>query len=121
VTTRNRCRSPDDRGTATVEAAIAIVGLVLVLTLGAVTISAVVDQLRCTDAAREAARLTARGEPERAASAVRAMAPEDARLTVHTDGDTIRVEVTATPTANLLPGLRLTARAYAVLEPAPAD
>jgi Flp pilus assembly protein TadG len=106
---------------ATVEAALAIVGLVLVLTLGAATITAVVDQLRCTDAAREAARLIARGEPERADGAVQAIAPKNAHLAVRTDGDTIHVEVTATPTANLLPGLRLTAHAYAVLEPTSPD
>jgi Flp pilus assembly protein TadG len=120
MTTQDRCRSPNDSGMATVEAAIAIVGLVLVLTLGTATITAVIDQLRCTDAAREAARLIARGEPERADSAVQAIAPKDAHLTVRTDGDTIHVEVSATPTANLLPGLRLTARAYAVLEPTAA-
>jgi len=114
---RDRCQSPNDSGMATVEAAMAIVGLVLVLTLGVATITAVIDQLRCTDAAREAARLIARGEPERADSAVRAMAPQDAHMTVRTDGDTINVEVSANPMANLLPGLHLTARAYAVLEP----
>lgn len=91
--------------------------LVIVLVLGASAITAVVDQLRCTDAAREAARLLARGEPERAESAVRSIAPAGANLTVRTDGDTVHVEVSGSPTVDLLPGLHLTARAFAVLEP----
>jgi Flp pilus assembly protein TadG len=102
----------------TVETAINLLAMGLVLALGVATITAVVDQLRCTDAAREAARLIARGEPERASSIVQSIAPANAHLTVHADGDTIRVEVSATPTVNL-PGLHLTARAYAVLEPTP--
>ncbi|MCS7484235.1 TadE family type IV pilus minor pilin [Umezawaea endophytica] len=100
----------------TVETAINLLAMGLVLALGVSTITAVVDQLRCTDAAREAARLIARGEPERAASIVQSAAPPNARLTVHADGDTIRVEVSARPSSGL-PGLHLTGRAYAVLEP----
>lgn len=117
MTLRHRARSPNDSGMITVEAAINIVALGLVLALGASAITAVVDQLRCTDAAREAARLIARGEPERADSIVQAIAPTGADLTVHVDGDTIRVQVSAAPTLDLIPGLHLVARAYAVLEP----
>ncbi|WNV91723.1 TadE family type IV pilus minor pilin [Umezawaea sp. Da 62-37] len=107
----------DDRGAATVEAAIAIFSLALVLTLGSAAVVAVADQLRCTDAAREAARLVARGEPERAESVVTAIAPAGARLEVSTDDDAVRVVVVATPANGLLPGVHLEATAYAVLEP----
>jgi Flp pilus assembly protein TadG len=114
MTPTRRCRSPDDSGMVTVEAAITIFALVLTLSLGAATVIAVMTQLRCTDAAREAARLVARGEPERADALAHAIAPKDAHLTVRLDGDSIEVEVSSD---SPLPGLHLTARAYAVLEP----
>ncbi len=116
MTPRRRSRSSNDSGMVTVEAAISVFALALVLSLGAAAIMAVVGQLRCTDAAREVARLVARGEPERADAVVQAIAPAGAHLTVRTDGDTVQVEVSA-DAGNLLPGLHLTARAYAVLEP----
>lgn len=50
-------RLSGDRGAVTVEAAIALFALVTVLALSFAGIAAVADQLRCTDAAREAARL----------------------------------------------------------------
>ena len=82
---------------------------------------AVVGQVLCTDAAREAARVIARGEPERANGLVQSIAPAGAHLSVHTDGDTVQVEVTASPAGGLLPGVHLKARAFAVLEPGGAD
>jgi hypothetical protein len=112
-----RRRAGPDAGMVTVEAAIALCAFVTVLGLALAAISAVTDQLRCTDAAREAARLTARGERDRAYTAAEHIAPRGARVAIHTDGDTITVEVTATPVAGLLPGLHLTAHAYAVAEP----
>jgi hypothetical protein len=112
-----RCRSPADRGGVTVEAAIAVCGLLVVLVLGACGITAVIGQLRCTDAAREAARLVARGERDRAEAAVRSVAPAGARVVVHPEGDAVRVEVSAEPALGLLPGVHLRAQAFAVLEP----
>lgn len=110
-------RSPDDRGAVTVEAAIALFALVAVLALSFAGIVAVVDQLRCTDAAREAARLAARGEPERAKEAVDRIGPSGARfeLTEHADG--ITVVVHAEPAGGLLPGVQLRGEAFAVPEP----
>jgi Flp pilus assembly protein TadG len=49
-------------GASTVEAAIAIAALVVVLVLCLAGVSAVLMQVRCVDAAREAARLAARGD-----------------------------------------------------------
>ncbi|MBP2340333.1 Flp pilus assembly protein TadG [Saccharothrix coeruleofusca] len=106
----------DDRGTATVEAALAICALLAFLALCAGGLAAVIAQLRCTDAAREAARLVARGDSALAESAVAAIAPADAHLTVRLEGDTAWTEVTATEA-----GLTLRARAYAVLEPTPEE
>jgi Flp pilus assembly protein TadG len=106
-----------DRGAATVEAAIALCALVVVLGLMLGGVAAVADQLRCTDAAREAARLLARGQRQRAEDAARNIAPHAARLTVRGEGDTVTAEVFAEPLGGLLPGVHLRGEAYAVLEP----
>lgn len=96
----------------TVEAAVAMCGLVVVLVLGATAVMAVVGQLRCTDAAREAARLVARGEEGRVGGVVEAIAPVGARVAVRREGDGVWVEVVV---ARL--DVELRARAYAVVEP----
>lgn len=106
----------DDRGAVTVEAAIAVCGLVVVLGLGVTAVMAVVGQLQCTDAAREAARLVARGDTSRAEGVVEAIAPQGARWVIEREGDTAWVEVS---TSRL--GVELKARAYAVLEPGVVD
>lgn len=105
-----------ERGAVTVEAAIALCALVVVFGLVLAGVSAVLGQVRCTDAAREAARLLARGDRARAERAVTEIAPGGARLVARTEGDGLTVEVTAEPVGGLLPGIRLTGQAYAVLE-----
>ncbi|GGM45049.1 hypothetical protein GCM10012275_15120 [Longimycelium tulufanense] len=105
-----------DKGAVTVEAALGVCAVVIVLALALAGVAAVLSQLRCTDAAREAARLAARGEADRAPEAVQQIAPKGAHLALHTEGDTVRVEVTDQPSP-LLPGLTIRAEAYAVLEP----
>ncbi|MFC7341089.1 TadE family type IV pilus minor pilin [Saccharopolyspora griseoalba] len=104
-----------DRGSVTVEAALGICSLVVVFGLLLSGAGALFDQLRCQDAAVEAARLLARGDRERAGQAVRAIAPEGARLERAVDGDQVDVAVTAP--LRLLPGRSLRAEATAVLEP----
>lgn len=106
-----------DRGAVTVEAAIALFALVAVLALSLAGITAVADQVRCTDAAREAARLVARGEPERVAEAVDRIAPPGARWEVATEPGGFTVTVLAEPIGGLLPGVSLRAEAFAVPEP----
>jgi hypothetical protein len=96
----------------TVEAAVAVCGLVVVLAIGVAAVMAVVGQLRCTDAAREAARLVARGEEGRAGGVAGAIAPAGARVVVRREGDGAWVEVVVSRL-----GVELRARAYAVLEP----
>ncbi len=64
----------------------------------------------------EAARLTARGEGERAASVAAQVAPAGATVQVSTAGDTVVVVVVSARSA-MLPGLDLRAQAVAVLEP----
>jgi hypothetical protein len=101
----------------TVEAALGLAGLTVVTVLLIAGLTLLTSQLRCTDAAREAARLLARGQPREAAAAVHEIAPPGANLTVEHDGDRITVKVTAHPTAGLLPAVHLDGTAYAVVEP----
>jgi hypothetical protein len=106
-----------DGGMVTVEAAVALCSVLAVFALLLAGMSTVLDQLRCTDAAREAARLVARGEPDRAADAVRRIAPQGATFTVTTSGDGIVVAVRDRAPNSLLPGVHVDADAYAVPEP----
>lgn len=107
-----------ERGSATVEAALAVCALVVVLAMALAGVAAVLAQVRCTDAAREAARLVARGEPGgRAEQAASRVAPAGARIAVSVRGDEVVVEVSAEPGGGVLPGLSVRAEAIAVLEP----
>lgn len=106
----------DDRGTVTVEAALALCSLVVVLALVLAAVSAVAAQVRCVDAAREAARLTARGEQDRAEVLARRIAPRGAVVAVTVHGDEVTVRVSVNPAAGLLPGIEVGAEAVAVLE-----
>ncbi|MGE2834118.1 TadE family type IV pilus minor pilin [Mycobacterium sp. SMC-4] len=72
-------------------------------------------QLRCIDAAREAARLAARGDHAVGMRAAREIAPDGAVIEVWPDGEF--VAATASATSRLLPGLRISARSVAVVEP----
>lgn len=115
--TRHVRRKQNDRGAATVEAAIALAAFVLLLGSLLGGVAATIDQIRCVDAAREAARLAARGEPERATNAAARIAPPEAQITITAEGDHIHVDVRASPTSGLLPGVLLHAEAFAVREP----
>ncbi len=85
----------------------------LVLCLAGVT--AVSMQIRCVDAAREAARLAARGDERSALGAARRIAPGGARVEVHRDGEYLVATVVAH--SNLLPALDIAAKAVSVPEP----
>jgi len=106
-----------DRGSVTVEAALALCSLVVVLALVLAAVSAVAAQLRCIDAAREAARLTARGEQGRAEEIARRIAPRGAVVALTVRGDEVTARVSANPAGGLLPGVDVGAEAAAVLEP----
>ena len=99
----------------TVEAAIALAVLVCAVVLCVGALLAASTQVRCVDAAREAARLAARGDAVHALAAARSVAPPGATVEVRGDGDRMVAVVTA-GTA-LLPGLRLRAEAVATTEP----
>ncbi|EFD41310.1 conserved hypothetical protein, partial [Mycobacterium tuberculosis variant africanum K85] len=102
-------------GASTVEAALAIATLVLVLVLCLAGVTAVSMQVRCIDAAREAARLAARGDVRSATDVARSIAPRAALVQVHRDGEFVVATVTAH--SNLLPTLDIAARAISVDEP----
>jgi hypothetical protein len=101
----------------TVEAAIALCALVTVFGFLCSGAMAVYGELRCVDAAREAARLISRGQRQLAEDIVRSLAPSGARLAVRDAGDTIEVEVLAAA-GGLLPGVELKGQAFAFREPA---
>lgn len=113
-------RDDRDAGMVTVEAAVALCAFVTMVALALAGFADVLDQIRCTDAAREAARLVARGEQDRAREAVDRIAPRGATLSVATTADTVTV-VVATDSGGLPPGIHVRAEAYAVREPQPAD
>ncbi len=106
-----------ERGAVTVEAALGICSVVAVLVLALAALCAVIGQLRCTDAAIEAARLVARGERSRAPEAVALIAPRGATLDVTVRGDRITTEVRSPPTGRFPPGQWLSGEAFAVAEP----
>lgn len=106
-----------DRGSVTAELAVGLPALVLLLFVGLTAVSAVITKLQCVDAAREAARAAARGEP--GAAAGRRVAPDRAEVTVTVVGDTIVAKVTAPvrPLGSRLPPLSVDASAVAATEP----
>lgn len=100
------------------EAAFAVASLITVLGLSVGAVVGVTAHVRCVDAAREAARLAARGDDARAARAVAEVGPPGASSSVSRDSDTVTVQVRA-PVA-LLPGLTVSATAVAAAEPGAA-
>lgn len=72
-------------------------------------------QVRCIDAAREAARLAARGDNRSAVAAARRLAPAGARIDLRRDGDL--VVATVVVHSKLLPVTDIAANAASVAEP----
>ena len=104
-----------ERGAVTVEAAIALAALLVVVVLCLGTLLAAAAQVRCVDAAREAARLVARGADADAEPAARRIAPTGADISIRIEED--RVIAVVSVRVPLLPLLTLHADAVAVREP----
>lgn len=98
----------------TVEAALGIASLVVVLAVAAAGAAAMLTQLRLVDAARESARVAAMAGPAEGVAAGRTAAP-GAEVAVDVDDRWATARVSAT--ARGLPGVDLSARAVARLEP----
>lgn len=124
----NRRRSGrDDRGMVTAEAAIVIPVLLLVTVALAWLVTLGIAQVRCVDAAREAARLAARGEPADAVTAAAERAgPDGTQAHVDADEDTVTVRVEAAvvpdvPLLDQLPAVTLTAESTSARETSDAE
>ncbi|MFI8517764.1 TadE family type IV pilus minor pilin [Streptomyces sp. NPDC085481] len=106
-----------DRGSVTVETAVALPALVLFTTALLWGLAASAAQIQCVDAARAGARLVARSEPVPAAeAAARAAAPEGAEVTVARSGELWQVTVEASAPGPGGLGLTLRADAAALAE-----
>ena len=77
------------------------------------SLAAVSMQIRCVDAAREAARLAARGDD--GSDAARGIAPDGAAVQLRRDGEHVIATVSAR--SALLPGITIAGRAVAAVEP----
>jgi Flp pilus assembly protein TadG len=111
-------RRRDERGMVTAELAACLPVLVLILAVALTAVSAVGARVRLQDAAREAARAAARGDPT-AARYLAARAAPGAALTV-TNGAAEVVAVArgrVHPLGGWLPALTITERAVAAVEP----
>lgn len=106
-----------DTGSVTVEAAMALAVLAVVLVACLSGVACVIAQVRCADAAREAARLGGRGDTAGASSAVAALAPTGASLSLGGTGDLVQATVTVQAIGGLLPGVTIRATAAAAREP----
>ena len=114
VVARLRGLAAAQGGMVTVEAAYAIAAIVVVLIVGVGATEAVIAEIRCTDAAREVARLQAAGD-DRARAAGVGIVGSDATITITESAERIVVEVS--DRVSLLPGISMSARAVAVPEP----
>lgn len=110
----------EDSGMVTAETAAVLPVLALLLAFGLWAQSAVGAQTRCDDAAREAARLSARGEPVAVVeAAARRAAPQGAGVVLARVDDQVRVVVTVKigPRGGRLPSITVSGSATALLEP----
>jgi Flp pilus assembly protein TadG len=114
---RTELRHRDD-GTATAELAACLPVLVLVLAVALTAVGAAGARVRLQDAAREAARLAARGDAPTAQQVAARLAP-GARLQLRVGAEEVVATLHATvhPLTDLLPGLAVTETAVAAIEP----
>ncbi|MEE4024444.1 TadE family type IV pilus minor pilin [Gordonia sp. PKS22-38] len=104
----------DDHGMVTVEGAYSIAAIVTTVVIGVGAVAGTTVQVRCTDAAREAARLAAIGDASAVQVATR-IAGDDARISLQDSGSQVVAEVR--DDVPLLPAIELSARAVAAKEP----
>lgn len=110
-----------ERGMATAELAVVIPAVLVVLALCLAGLGLAVDQVRCADAARVAARAASRGDAVgEARDAAARVAPEGSRIDIDVGGGEVVVEVTAPARKLLFGGPAARSRAAADLEPGAA-
>ena len=122
-----RLRRDDQRGAVTAEAAV-VIPLLLAVAMALVWLVALAaTQVRVVDAAREAARAAARGEPDAASvEHGRQVAPDGARFEISRGGGAVTVRVAAEvrgPGGLLafLPAVPVSSEAVAAEEPTAAE
>jgi hypothetical protein len=96
-----------------VEAALAVAALVALLVLCLAGVTAIATQVRCLDAAREAARLAARGDGAAVVGA-RNVAPAGAAVEVRREGGYIVARVS--DRSPMLPGVVIVGEAVSAAE-----
>src|SRR3954447_18647209 len=104
----------------TAETAAVLPVLALLLAFGLWAVSAGGQQVRCADAAREAARSAARGDTAaHVQSTAERLAPRGATVSVDWSGNLVTVSVRAgvAPMGRWLPTIAVTGRAVAAREP----
>jgi Flp pilus assembly protein TadG len=112
-----------ERGTVTAELALLFPVLMATIVAGVWAVGLVVTNIRCIDAARDAARAVARGETEETAQSIgRRAAPKDASINILTTNGEVQVTVEATrsldwPLFAALPAIPLKAQATLQSEP----
>ena len=114
---RRRHGGPE-AGYVTVELVLSLPIVVMLLMAGMFAISAAQAQIRCGDAARDAALAFARGHED--AQIALEYAPPDASMSVsQPSADSVQVEVTADvkPAGQWLPSLTVAGTATAAMEP----
>jgi Flp pilus assembly protein TadG len=117
-----RLRSRRDAGTVTAELAAVLPVLVLVLAVALSAVAVAASRVRLQDAAREAARLAARGDPAAARRLAEQTTPGARIELTATDGEIVAVvRATVHPLTGLLPGFELAERAVAAVEPSAAS
>jgi Flp pilus assembly protein TadG len=105
---------------ATAELAVALPVLVVLVAAAMTAISVLTAQLRCVDAAREAARAAARGEQMAVVRALAQRSGPDGSDTQVAPGDRevqVTVSAVAEPVGGLLPSIQVHATAVALREP----
>ncbi|WP_198586917.1 TadE family type IV pilus minor pilin [Glycomyces xiaoerkulensis] len=108
---------PRDRGFVTAELAAAMPAVVAVLAMAVWAVGTMGLKVRSVDAANSAALAAARGEDARAVAA--AYLPDGATVSVSTEGDLVRAEVTVAsrPLGPLAPPVTVESDATAAVEP----
>jgi hypothetical protein len=107
-----------ERGSVTVELAVGLVGVVLVLALVLTVVSAGVAQLRCVDGARAGARAALAGEPSVTVTEVaRRVAGRSAQVTMTTTGGWVQVSVSRPVAAGVSEAWTASATATVPVEP----
>jgi Flp pilus assembly protein TadG len=114
-----RFRNGGDRGMVTAELAACLPVLVLILAAALTAVSVVGARVRLQDAAREAARASARGDPGAAHRLAAAAAPGAAISVSRSTGDVVATaSARVHPLGGWLPSFTVTERAAAAVEPA---